>query len=91
MMHLPLALTLFVFVGAAHAQSLPRFEVSNSSIKIAETASTDRFELHATVAQLPAEASRWQITTVALRPNGKALLGGDAIFADGFETAICIP
>ena len=90
-MHLPLALTLLVFMGAAHAQSQPRFEVSNSSIKIADTASTDRFELHATVAQMPAEASRWQITAVALRPNGRALLGDEAIFADGFETEICLP
>lgn len=86
-----LTAALILAAPLADAQSVPRFEIGNVSIESAPTASTERFELRAQLTQTPSSESRWQVTQSALRPVRKALLGGDSIFADGFELASCTP
>jgi hypothetical protein len=86
-------LTIALLLGAslANAQTASQFEISNVSIENTESTSAERFEMSAKLTPVAASSTRWQITQTRLQPAQKTLLGGDAIFADGFETAVCTP
>ncbi|GEM_PF-2112768 len=70
------------------AAEAARFEVSNAEI----TASPEdsRFSVQATLSPEKTE-SRWQLKASISRVSDRNKLGGDSIFADGFEIAGCAP